>query len=213
MNTIRNLIFNIIVGIIISWVSGSVLLYSAQSNQYYRDFWYPTYHIQPLNYCTQDNLCCGKKVADRYCQILGYEKSVKIIKANNVGISNYLELKYTGKKARCIGWKCHGFELIRCEKLQNHHIKVANKTYYQDYYYREKRFNLPRMAHFRVAWCYTKNNHCGKYVANSFCRRLGYLKSSDLKKDPNVLASIKIGDKALCFGKDCSGFEYITCFR
>jgi hypothetical protein len=179
---------------------------TAPKDTFYRNFWYPTYHIQPLNYCTQDDHHCGQPVANHYCQILGYDKAAQIIKANNVGVSNYIELKYTGTKARCIGWKCDGFELIRCARLLKH-SPVA------DYYYRKKNFALPRMNHYRVAWCYEGAKQCGSRVANSFCRRMGYMKSTSYKIDTQIIATKTLGDKALCFGHGCQGFQSITCYR
>lgn len=169
--------------------------------RYYRNYWYPTYHVQPLNYCKLDHQSCGHLVANRYCQIMGYEKAVQIIKDNNVGVSNYIE-----SKTRCIGWQCDGFRLIRCMKHQKHQ-PIA------DAYYRSKRFVFPRFNHYRVDWCYNNHQQCGARSAFSFCRRMGYLKATDFAIDKRALATKSLGDHQLCFGPKCRSFQSITCYR
>jgi hypothetical protein len=199
----KRLVFLMVINLsLIAWISQA----KAAKDTYYRNFWYPTYHIQPLSYCTQDDHHCGLPIANHYCKILGYDKAAQFIKANNVGISNYIELKYTGTQERCIGWKCHGFKLIRCEKLLKHPL-VA------DYYYRMRLFSLPRANHYRVSWCYEGSKYCGLRAANSFCRRMGFAKSTSYSKDDKIFATKTLGDEALCFGHHCPGFQSITCFR
>lgn len=180
----------------------SLNTYSAQANEaYYRNFWYPKLKDRRLAYCTYSQNKCGMAVANDYCKIMGYKKAHREIIANNVGITNYLD-----RKAGCTGWKCNGFKLIQCERDTKHKPPAP-------YYYRYKRFVLPRFNDYRVDWCYEKGQHCGLRPAESFCRRMGYLKAKSYGKQNNLPATKELGDQALCFGGKCSGYKYITCFR
>jgi hypothetical protein len=172
---------------------------------YYNDFWNPQYHNKSLNYCMLYSKECGGAVADKFCKVMGYENSSKSIIAHNVGLANYLD---ACKKCstHCKGWNCNGFKLIRCAGKLSH-------TPAQSYYFRSKTFVLPRFNKYRVAWCYADGNDCGKKVAFSFCRRMGYQKEIGYKKDPLIKATKDIGNQQLCFGDKCDAFSYITCYR
>ncbi len=173
----------------------------SSEDYYYRDFWKPKYHAEYLSYCSCDGSKCGKTVANQYCQQMGYQKASRAIKYPNVGIANYIN-----EKGQCKGWECNGFQVIRCQgKLDT--------TPPKPYHYRYKQFNYPRMSNYRVAWCYRTGTDCGREAAQSFCRRLGYLKASSFTMDKSVKATKSLGDHALCFGDDCAGFDKIVCFR
>ncbi|KTD21187.1 hypothetical protein [Legionella londiniensis] len=175
---------------------------SRKNTQYfYRNIWEPTYHILRLNYCMFDGKECGMAVASRYCRMLGYDGADKEIVANNVGLTHVL-----ASKAKCQGWQCNGFKLIRCIGKINHQPA-------KPYYYREKRFVYPRLDSYRIAWCYKDGKECGQRAAYSFCRRMGYLQAKHYKKETEIAATKELGNQKLCFGKDCSGFQYITCYR
>ena len=168
---------------------------------FFRNFWYPTYAMQRLNYCTLDGKECGKSVATLYCKMLGYERSGEEIIDYNVGLTNFLSTR-----AQCKGWRCNGFKLITCVGAFSH--KPA-----RDYYYRSKRFVFPRFNHYRVDWCYENEQGCGKRAAYSYCRRMGYMHAQGYKKQSNVPATKALGNQKLCFGKTCNGFSDITCYR
>ena len=168
---------------------------------FYRNFWNPTFNVQRLNYCSLDGKVCGLNVAHRYCNMMGYEKASEAIIDYNVGVTHYLLTN-----ARCTGWQCNGFMLITC-KNKFHHQPA------KDYYYREQRFTFPRFAHYRVDWCYNNGKGCGKRVANSFCRRMGYRYAQGYKKEAQIAATKALGNQRLCFGGACNGFSEITCYR
>ncbi|WP_133127170.1 hypothetical protein [Legionella nagasakiensis] len=172
-----------------------------KSQNYYRNFWSPTFHIQRLNYCTLGGKECGMPVARRYCQMMGYKEADKQIIDYNVGLTNYIF-----SKAQCKGWRCNGFKLIRCVGNISHKPP-------QIYYYRYRRFALPRMDHYRVDWCYESGKGCGRQAAHSFCRRMGYLRTEGYKKQERVPATKAIGNQKLCFGNQCTGFSEIICYR
>lgn len=168
---------------------------------YYRNFWRPQYHGNSLSYCMQGPRGCGACVADRYCQLLGYERAATYRIEYNVGLTNYLL-----SKAQCKGWSCHGFKLIKCQAKLTHKPPKA-------YYYRSKQFVFPRFNHYRVDWCYQDRQGCGQRAAHSFCRRLGYTAATQYTKQPHVPATRALGDQRLCFGDTCEGFRQITCHR
>lgn len=172
-----------------------------QKDDFFRNFWSPEYHAQRLAYCTFDGKECGLPVATRFCRMLGYQKADKAIIAHNVGLTHYI-----ATKGECKGWRCNGFKLIRC-------VGNASKSSPELYAYRYRRFVFPRMANYRIAWCYKNEKQCGKQTANSFCRRMGYLKATEYEKQENVPATKALGNHKLCFGKNCSGFKRIICYR
>jgi hypothetical protein len=137
----------------------------------------------------------------KYCQIMGYKKADKKIIANNIGFSNYL-----GSNQKCKGWQCNSFKLIRCVgEISNKPDKI--------YSYRYRRFYFPRFDNYRIDWCYENGKGCGKTAAYSYCKRLGYLKARNYKKQDFVPATKALGNQKLCFGKGCLGFSQITCYR
>ena len=168
---------------------------------FYRNFWNPTFNIQRLSYCSLDGKECGQSVANRYCHLMGYEVASDAIIDYNVGVTHYLLTH-----ARCKGWRCNGFMLITC-KNKFHHQPV------KDYYYREQRFVFPRYAHYRVDWCYKNGAQCSGRAAYSFCRRMGYGQVKQFKKEAHVAATKALGNQRLCFGEACEGFSEIICGR
>ena len=167
----------------------------------YRDFWYPLFHAERLDYCLTEQQQCGLEVANRYCRLMGYRhaKTQKI--DHNVGLTHYL-----GQRRQCKGWECNGFKLITCEGPIQHSPKA---TYLQ----RTREFVFPRVNHYRVAWCYQHDRECGERAAYSFCRREGYSKAKQYKIQKKLPATQSLGDQQLCFGQDCTGFASITCSR
>lgn len=168
----------------------------------YRDFFYPTYHGMRLSYCTVDNKTCGKKLASRYCKLLGYERASKTMIDHNVGLT-----RYPSTNLQCQGWKCDGFKLITCENS-------LKKTPTPVYYYRMRDFILPRFENYRIDWCYQEKKGCGRRAADAFCRQEGYGRSRGYERSSTKVAATRtIGSGALCFGQACKGFERITCYR
>lgn len=180
------------------WASEST---AGTNNNAVRSFWHPTYLGQRLDYCTQNKAQCGKVVANRYCQMLGYTQAKTYAIAHNVGLTNFLE-----SRARCVGWTCDGFMNIDCTTELSHSPP-------KPYYYSEKQFYHPRFNGYRVDWCYEKDKQCGRKAAFSFCRRMGYLDAKTYTKALKSYATQTIGSQALCFGPQCTSFESIKCYR
>lgn len=179
----------------------SQTLASASHPHFSRNFWYPSYHIERLSYCTLDKKECGMSLANRYCKLMGYQRASKEIIDYNVGVTNHLF-----SSTQCKGWGCNGFKLITCMGEFSRHPT-------SDYYYREHRFAFPRINHYRVDWCYDNQRGCGHRAAYSFCRQMGYTHARDYKKQEHVTATKALGNYRLCFGPQCSGFSEITCYR
>lgn len=197
MQNLRNLVT------FISFIC-SLCAYSAvaeKQNEAFRSFWHPTYHGGRLDYCTLDGKECGKAVADRYCQMLGYDYANQSKIAYNIGLTHYIS-----SKARCKGWHCNGFMTIRCVTNLSH-------TPPRPYHYREKRYVDPRFNHYRVDWCYDRNHGCGLKAANSFCSRMGFMQAKQFVKETQVGATQTIGSQELCFGNQCNAFKVIICYR
>ncbi|HAU1034029.1 TPA: hypothetical protein ACT9A3_000551 [Legionella pneumophila] len=192
---------NFLVFILLFFSFCGQLTASSKQNLAFRNFWHPTYLGQRLDYCTLDGKECGKEVANRYCQMLGYDYSTQNVIAYNVGLTNYL-----GSKAQCKGWRCNGFMTIACAIGLSH-------TPPKPYHYREKKFAVPRYNDYRVDWCMERNKGCGKQAANSFCNRMGYMQAKDFVKQAQVSATKTIGNQELCFGNQCNAFKMIICYR
>jgi len=177
-------------------------VFAANNKQvFHRSFWQPNYHGQRLAYCTLDGQKCGLAVANRYCNMMGYARSDRQIIANNVGLTNYLDVN-----ARCTGWRCNGFKTIRCRD------KISSKPP-RAYHYRLRRFVFPRFDNYRVDWCYDGKTGCGRKPAYSFCRRMGYKTVKRYSIQKHISATKAIGNQKLCFGPTCNAFEKIDCFR
>ncbi|MDI9818578.1 MULTISPECIES: hypothetical protein [unclassified Legionella] len=174
--------------------------FGAQKDNFYRSFLQPKYHGERLNYCTLDGKC-GSAVATNYCKLMGYAYADQQIIDHNVGLTNYLFCD-----ARCKGWRCNGFKVIRC---------VANMSHKppRTYHYRLRRFVYPRFDNYRIDWCYDGHRGCGRKAAHSFCRRMGYLDSRKFAIEKNIAATKAIGNQKLCFGTLCNAFAYINCYR
>lgn len=174
-------------------------LEQAQNN--YRTFWYPMYPNGRLDYCTRDDQTCGKPVANRYCQMMGYQRADEEVIDYNVGKTYDLS-----SSKRCRGWHCNGFMKIRCVSSLRHQ-PVA------EYYYREKQFDCPMFNQSRVAWCYDNSTGCGRRAAHSFCRRMGYARSTRYVIEHQVTETRALGNHRLCLGGTCDAFKRITCYR
>lgn len=168
---------------------------------FYRTFWHPVLHDVRLAWCYDGGKECGLSTATQYCKLMGYKKAVNSIKANDIGESRYLA---NGKI--CRGWHCDGFKKIKCIDTQSHSPPKS-------YYYRKRVFTYPRFEHQRVAWCYNNNSGCGWKVAQSFCRRMGYMRTVGYEKQISTYATEQIGSKKLCYGMKCPGFSTISCYR
>lgn len=171
------------------------------TNEAFRSFWHPTFLGERLDYCTVDGKECGKDVANRYCQMLGYDHSSQSIIAYNVGLTHFI-----ASRAECKGWRCNGFMTIDCATNLSHKPPQA-------YHYTEKKFVYPRFNNYRVDWCYNQNKGCGKRAANSFCSRMGYMNAKRFFREEQVSATRTIGSQQLCFGSECNAFKLIVCSR
>ena len=174
---------------------------SNREQNYYRSFWSPNYLGQQLDYCSADEKECGLPVANRYCQMMGYENADQQVIDSNVGVTHCLL-----SSKRCKGLQCNGFMMIRCVSKLTH--KPA-----RDYYYRSDAFVFPRFNHSRVDWCYENGKGCGQRAAFSFCRRMGYMRAQHYKIDAHISETRALGNHRLCLGRACNAFSSITCYR
>ena len=106
----------------------------------------------------------------------------------------------------CRNWRCNGFKVIRC-------VRAIRHTPIPPYDYRERRFVWPHDHHCLIDWCLSKNKDCGKPVAESFCKRQGYMHAKSFKKKSHVSSTRTLGSQELCRGNECSGFEELICYR
>ena len=175
--------------------------FSKVDNNYYRIFWNPTLHGQFLAYCQYDRKICGKAVADKYCQWMGFEYSNQYTKAYNIGLTTFIDARF-----HCKGWECNGFKSIRC-------VGKIKHTPPRKWHYRYERFVYPRFNNYRLDWCYDGKSGCGRRAAFSYCRSLGYMNVKSYKRQNNIAATKAIRNQKLCFKDNCSGFSVIECER
>lgn len=197
MINFRNLF---IVQLLVCLLAGDAIA-ASQKHLASRNYWHPFYRGQRLDYCNHTKTECGEPIANRYCKLMGYDYASQQIKANNIGLTNYLDARL-----RCKGWECSGFMTIVCSKNNPHKPP-------ESYHYSKQKFPYPRYNHYRVDWCYDEHKGCGSRAAQSFCRRIGFMKEIAYAQEKSIHASQTIGSQKLCFGKQCNGFKYIVCSR
>lgn len=188
-------------GVFIGCFLIAVTCFAVDKGAYYRDFWNPRFQGAIVSYCTQDGKICGSKIASEYCQLMGYLRADKYIKAWNTGLTHFIDTPRV-----CTGWTCHGFKKIRCVGENRHKPPKAA-------YYRLRHYVYPRMDHYRVAACKEGKTQCGRSAAQSFCRRMGFESVHRFKIVAGVPATKTLGNQQLCFGKTCKAFAWIDCFR
>lgn len=186
--------------ILLAWLLCGVV-HATNENNFYHAFRYPLLFGHRLDYCMQDHHVCGLPVANRYCEAMGYEKSVDQVIDYNIGTTRAFE---TG--TNCKGWQCNGFKMIRCVATFKH--KPASV-----YYYRQQKFVYPQYNHARVDWCYKNGKQCGAPAAYSFCRRMGFSRAEAYSKQEGVSQTRALSNQRVCVGKLCNGFSSITCYR
>ena len=170
-------------------------------DQFFRLFWYPMYHGERLAYCAKDGKKCGEDIAKSYCKDMGYSSLKKQRIEHHVGKTYFWE-----QGGECVGWRCDGFLWIGCAgKFKSHPLKA--------YAYRVKVFRYPRFENHRIDWCLNQGKSCGHRAAYSYCRRMGYSKEKQYSQDTQVFATRTLGDRVLCYGKKCRGFDKIECQR
>lgn len=62
-----------------------------------------------------------------------------------------------------------------------------------------------------LAYCDTKQQRCGKSIADEYCKMLGYAKANKIIKAYNVGLTHYIDVQARCKGYACDGYELIQC--
>lgn len=167
----------------------------------YRTFWHPMLKAERLDYCHENRTQCGVSVANCYCKSMGYNEASSFRKAPNLGLTRLI----SGEN-ECRGWKCSGFEFIKCKGKRTYSSRPQSD-------YKQEIFVRPRWRNYPLAWCYANHGLCGKRAAYAFCRWQGYGKVIKYSTAKCVHASKEIGTSALCFNNECKSYEYIVCGR
>lgn len=185
--------------VLVLCIAGVTAQAGTHEDLYYRAFWNPVVHGTRLDYCNSSARVCGLPLARDFCKIMGYETVSQASIDYNVGITRYLD-----NAKICKGWRCHGWNVIRCKS----HIKKKLMDEIQS-----RIFYFPRMHWARVDYCYMKDHGCGKRAAYAFCRSMSFEHVGSFKKEHNVLSTCTLGEQRRCFGYGCDGFAQITCTR
>jgi hypothetical protein len=77
-----------------------------------------------------------------------------------------------------------------------------------------RRYEYPRAGRYRLDWCYTWAQNCGRGAADAFCRANGHSRASNWQMDPDIGArepTYVIGDRKVCNQSFCDGFKWIQC--
>ena len=197
MSIVRHFFITILLsGLLIGQACASTL-----DQQYSRNFWNPVYQGHSLDYCSADGKECGPSIANRYCQMMGYEVATQQVVSHDVGNTRHI----VGGRG-CKGLQCKGFSKIRCVSKFKHKPIPS-------YYYRTQTFVFPRFNHRRVDWCYQNGHGCGGVAAHSFCRRMGYMQAKKYTIDPHISETRTLGNHQLCLGHKCNAFRSISCYR
>ena len=165
-----------------------------------KTFYHPKYKGDRLDLCMNWAQGCGKPVANAYCKMRGFKKSVGYTIDHNIGSSQPTRLIGTG--AVCDQGFCDGFKRIKCYKPVIVQIPMK-KTFYN-----------PRWKGNRLDWCVNWSQGCGKAAANKYCAARGFKRAYSFQIAHNIGLSSPtrlIGTGAVCDQGFCDGFKKITC--
>lgn len=178
-----------------------------RNHVYFRNFWTPLVHGLPLAFCSSNGTGCGKSVAQAYCRAMGYQSADHWTRAYHLPQTRYLD-----NDRHCTQHECDGFKTIRCVGRLSMYRQVL-------YPYRKMRFMFPRFNGYRVDWCYdgqpsnASKKSCGRRAAQSFCVRLGYMKTIGFRPQAHLGETQAIGNQKRCDHLRCQGFHHIDCYR
>jgi hypothetical protein len=79
-----------------------------------KDFLKPSLNGQRIHYCFKPSGGCGKKAADAFCDIQGYDEAVSFAQSNVLLGSK--APRFIGSGQICSGLNCVGFKGITCRK-------------------------------------------------------------------------------------------------
>lgn len=72
-------------------------------------------------------------------------------------------------------------------------------------------FPYPMEGRHRVDYCLYDSIDCGIGAAHRFCTRKGYFSAESFREELSVLVTVRLGDRSICRGRECIGFEEIVC--
>jgi hypothetical protein len=147
----------------------------------------------PLDWCLYWGKDCGQPAADYYCKEKGFQKAVDYKKEKSIGKTKILK---TGDI--CEDSYCDGFRYIVCDQ-------------------KSRRFDNPMVEHGKMDpglpldWCLYWGKDCGQPAADYYCKKKGFQKAVDYKKEKSIGKTkfLKTGD--VCNNSSCDGFEFIVC--
>jgi hypothetical protein len=178
------------IGIIVIFaISG----FSSSSFSEVRNFDNPEYEGYSLDWCRSWGEECGLQAADTWCERKGYLRSQGFSKWNDIGKPT----KLVGTRQICDEPICDSFKRITC-------FRFAEEV--EPY-----KFVKPAKGTWRVDWCLTWGEGCGKPAAEFYCqsKQRGKVLNFKIDEDMGRTMILQTGEK--CTDPSCDAFKYITC--
>ena len=145
-----------------------------------------------LDWCMTFARDCGKPVADQFCRSKGHKKA-KNWKQSTPGTQTMtLQQNSICDPSHT---RCDSFKFIQCEPKQ-------------------QAFYNPKHNGYRMDWCRTFSNECGKPAAVAFCKSKGFQTAVSHKQAYNTgKQTMTIGQNSICDPRHtrCDGFKKIVC--
>ncbi len=153
----------------------------------------PKYRGLGLDWCRIFEGKCGAPAAHAYCRSKGHQKASNFVKWNHPGFKTMT----IGQNSICDPQhhRCDSFKSITCVE-------------------KYKVFLNPRHNNYRLDWCKTFSDACGRPAAYAFCKAKGYKKLVSFQKERNITGeTMTIGDNSICNSNyhRCDTFSSIKC--
>jgi hypothetical protein len=158
------------------------------------EFAAPAYKGHLLDWCFNWAADCGKKPADAWCKLQGYDGVEAFKKWENPNKSTRL----IGSNQVCDEPECDSYTKIACFKDDGGEEEVTT-------------YKKPKYKGRRLDWCLSWAADCGKPAAQAYCEWKGDTEVVDFKIAENIGNTKIISSGQNCDMNDCDGFSYITC--
>jgi Domain of unknown function (DUF4189) len=160
-----------------------------------KEFRQPRFHDDRLDWCQRTGGAsnpgiCGQPVADEFCRMRRYTRTVDFRAENAGGATRFLH-----SNERCTGSGCLGFGYIKCSGSVPH----------------TRVFAPPSVGGKRLDFCREWGANCGAPAANAFCASKDLGVALYYRSDPDVQPTQVISSGQVCDAPTCTSFNIITC--
>jgi hypothetical protein len=167
-----------------------------------KTFDHPRYKKLALDWCYGWQTDCGKKAADAWCVIQGYDSSSNFSRWDDIGEPTRV---VSNGKICDVGY-CDSFNQVTCHKADA-------ATGYDDSEDDADpvKYSKPMSGNWRLDWCLDYGANCGKPAADYYCKSKGHDHSISFKIAADIGHTRLLKTDEECSTGKCDGFKSITC--